>query len=113
MTGTRVLAAIGLASVLLTGCATAPSTNGNTQSAQSTSGNEQSAQPTSGNEQSATFRHPTTGDVKTCTENPNTGAAWALICIPCWVTAYKNEYASCKTGLEEAGYGRVSAADAR
>jgi len=92
-----------LIALMFAGCATA----------QSPSTTEQSAQPTTGDGQSATFRHPVTGEVKVCTENSNTGAAWALICIPCWISAYKSEYAGCESRLEEVGYSRVTAAETK
>jgi hypothetical protein len=55
---------------------------------------------------SAVFRHPTTGEVKTCQEEEMSMTS-ALFCIPCGVATVKTQYADCKSDLEKAGYERV------
>jgi len=55
---------------------------------------------TSGNQ----YRHPTTGDSKTCNDDARPSIWTEMFCTPCYYQAKANAYADCKNGLEAQGY---------
>jgi hypothetical protein len=55
-----------------------------------------------------TFKHPTTGEIKTC-EWTDPPSIWIeMFCIPCYY-AQKDAYPRCKNGLEAKGYTLIEA----
>ena len=50
------------------------------------------------------YRHPTTGDSKTCLDDARPSIWTEIFCLPCYYQAKGNAYADCKNTLEAQGY---------